>query len=724
MPKVEVPVLGAGGVNLLADPRRIRDDQLVKCKDLVPLRPGIFSTRPSWGPMWEDSSWIANVRFYGLKAIPFASDFAFVFVAGLSTGEQEQFLIQLMRTDTGAVIYGSSDVGTFQTQPFDDARKVHIAVMNRKMYVFTGGLCRKTLPVGSQHGAGIVVNGQTNNTADTSIFTFAGTGNELAAPKLMVPYRKRAAFLNFGPGFEDYMVMSNDYDPSIVGNDVLTSRAFRVGNRDGDQLIAGVEVMLTAVATPAQAAFLAFREYSAYMITGEMDQTTGGDSSLEVNRISFDCGCSSQDTIVYTPHGTIWASWDDVWLFRAGSVPVRIGTNIQPALTKNAANLRKYWHAEYHDGFYRLAIYSEGAGPADNSPCDEQWWLDLRSGPPTDADSAKWYGPMVYRPYSGFYPGTTIGPFTLSTFKPGTYGMFRDLRNGTATKLYGFSGGMVTTTGILPVLGDLSGDRGSDVGHTDDVNPNQPTAFTTPANEITPELWLKENDFGDDSLNKGYGGAELNAWVSEAARVEMDAKMDGGRASNTRGTSIRQRGFMLGADSLDEAVMSREFQSVRLHPDQTVRSQGKTIQLRLEAQPGVVVDEDTGTFQFEFNGDPFTAILDPNYSTSMETFLDTFMIQLRLAINFADTFAVGVDASGFLEIGLTNPANEWLPYFQGGLSDRSTRIIGGWLGYDTGSTPAAANMQTAIARAFPRRTPRYEIGGLKAQVYPKGRRPT
>ena len=103
-----------------------------------------------------------------------------------------------------------------------------------------------------------------------------------------------------------------------------------------------------------------------------------------------------------------------MWLFPQGQgIPFRVGSYIRAVLKETPAAQRYLWHAAYHDGFYRLAVISPGQGPNDNSPCGEQWWLDLRDGPPRPHEEARWYGPMIYKfPGDGTYE--SVGDFVLA----------------------------------------------------------------------------------------------------------------------------------------------------------------------------------------------------------------------------------------------------------------------------------------------------------------------
>lgn len=239
------------------------------------------------------------------------------------------------------------------------------------------------------------VSGSTVSTA-----AFAGTGNESVFPAIAVPYKQRLALMNFGRGYENTIAFTDDYTADVVGDDLLSSngRAISlVAGADGDEIVAGIEVMLTNVGSPAESGLLILRKYGTpFLLTGDMDQTGGGESTLDIKRISVNCGCAGPYTVVRTPHGIIWAGIDDVWAFAAGVIPTRVGQKIQPALKLTPNQLQYRWSAAYFDGFYRLAVYGEGQSLAATSAPGDQWWLDLDDGLPRDWRSAEWWGPQQF----------------------------------------------------------------------------------------------------------------------------------------------------------------------------------------------------------------------------------------------------------------------------------------------------------------------------------------
>jgi hypothetical protein len=513
--------------------------------------------------------------------------------------------------------------------------------------------------------------------------------------------------------------MSNDYDPQTVGNSVLSSRAFQVGGRDGDQITGGVEVLLTAVGSPAQSALLIFREYSTYMLTGELDQTTGGDTDLEVNRISFDCGCSSQSTIVSTPHGTIWAGPDDVWIFRAGQVPQRIGGNIRAALQQTPVNYRFLWHATYHDGFYRLALFGEQNQPSSlSSMCDSHYWLDLRDGVPNTSDEAKWYGPQVYENIGSSVADGNDVPGTRS-FVQGT--LVNLPQRPYALRLYPDS--LIGASAVATFLVDMAGNNFNDT----DTLTAQLAHMSDQSANILPDLRGKEYDMGDPMLRKLYRGLEANVSTSEPGQFTAEAILDGGRAVDTAAAEATGLGFRLDGDELDAGLIGRVVQTLKFNADADSRAAGYTVQPTFTGQAGYLVNSENNELDFfvdtgALSGD-YTAEIPEGLYDNLEDFIDAVCDAMSAAVPGPLTFS-GVISAGLVTISAS--IGSFFFYFQGLVpADHvSSRIVGMMLGYDISVDPGIDSDLSAISEVPYARAPRVEIGGLILHTAPILRRPT
>ncbi len=177
------------------------------------------------------------------------------------------------------------------------------------------------------------------------------------------------------------------------------------------------EVTLASMGSQIDSALMLLTNRTCVFVTGEILQTsfTGAEDpngllgTYKETRINYECGCVSADTLQKTPYGWIWASGDDVWMLE-GNMPVRIGTNIRPALLACPANSRKKWSAAYADGVYMLQLVTQqttvGIAPDTQVTgyLHEYWVLDLRDGPPRQAEEARWYGPMVMEEFDAVGP--------------------------------------------------------------------------------------------------------------------------------------------------------------------------------------------------------------------------------------------------------------------------------------------------------------------------------
>lgn len=695
---------GLGGVNLLRDPREIRDDELVLAQNVVPVKPGRLGTRPAIGKLAEVST-LAGAPIAG--AFPnFLSDIGFVYVVN----------------DGGEFVFSTSQLGssafsntTFARSENSYSQKPVVFAWNGKIYCFTG---TKITPTSStaQTGIGIffstgtppssVASFKSGNTFAASL-VLAGTGNEGIYPRVVAPYRSRLVYANFGPGFENYIVFSDDFKPDTVGNSVLAANGRNMilgGARDGDRIVAMVEVMLTSTGSPNESALLVLKEYSAYFITGQPNQTGGsGDpfGTMEVKRVSFDCGCSSAESVASTPYGTFWAGWDDVWFFAAGSVPVRVGSKIRPRLLETPAAQRYLWHGAYFDGFYRLAVFTPGQEPHDADfagipmPCGEQWWLDLRDGPPKGDsggaeahEDAKWWGPQIHlmTDLSGVVRYTGSRNFIVDT-RPGsnkelyglefamsaldrytvtnglgqvliTYGQnnARDLSNGIIYSANVFQNGTAYNVGdmCIPVAANghvyivtVAGTSQSVGNPTFPTTPGAtvvsggvtfmeldsgPTPIEAQGVEILPLIVSKEYDLGEPTLDKLVMSLMLNVWTSETHRLYAQYIYNGGFYTYTSHQEVMSLShFHLGDQSPQQAASKRS-QGIVLWPSPIAADVAITFQFSIYGLAGYEVTDDNSTFNFTWNGDSYTAELQESFYTDIQLFCDALVNAMNEAV--------------------------------------------------------------------------------------------
>jgi len=110
------------------------------------------------------------------------------------------------------------------------------------------------------------------------------------------------------------------------------------------------------------------------------------DPSAQWLRVSQTIGCVNKDTMVETPHGTLWMGLQSVYLMPpGGGVPIDVGWPIRPSIEETPVVGRAKCTAIYHKGFYKLAIVPPGQLTA-----TKQWWLDLSQG---IEQIPSWWGP-------------------------------------------------------------------------------------------------------------------------------------------------------------------------------------------------------------------------------------------------------------------------------------------------------------------------------------------
>lgn len=490
-----LPVPALGGVNLFDDPRAIRDEEVQLARNLVPARPGILKKR---GGLVRPV--VPNPSMYESGGINTPSTAVVTpFKASNSTDDID--MVVAWRGKNRVVLAGWAITGTTGslTTPFDHPR-VPLLAWNNKVYALPGpNAAWSTIagaPAAAPSQAPFYVY---DNTVDFVFVTtaipvsFQGSGNENVYPAYAFPYKQRLVLANFGKGYENTIAFTDDYTANVVGNDILASNTRSinlVAGADGDEIVAGIEVMLTNVGSPAESGLLILRRYGdPFLLTGDMDQTTGGQSTLDIKRISVKCGCAGQYTVARTPVGIIWAGADDVWCFAAGVLPRRLGQKIQPALKLTPAQLQFRWSAAFFDGFYRLAVWGAGQGMTQTDAPGDQWWLDLRDGLPQDWREARWWGPQQ------FLGGATAGVAPV----PATWHMIPETRAGKDAKLfyldYALNSGVSST--VVGEYGTDTRDMTSPVASIADADYVDP--------EVTAELITKEYTLapGRDQINDG-----------------------------------------------------------------------------------------------------------------------------------------------------------------------------------------------------------------------------
>lgn len=418
-----VPVPLTGGVNTEKDPTRLSDEQLMPSPNLCARRGGLPGLRPSlqsvreivpdyrpWNSARYDAGastevytqWARYWRPMRFLFSPFGGEIAAI----MQATEAKQIINSDADTavDTPKIVPEQSAVlwmlpslyagGDTNGGPycFDlglCTRAPSLFVFNGIIYAFGGG-----------NAGGHIRPSTTWSVGATLGWDYAhndfGPDNADFIPHGAAVVRDRVVYY-IGPN----LFWSDRNDPlsvSLPGEVATAARNLLITGEELEDITAVSELSTSAEGSPTQSILGVWTKSRCYFVMGEPLETTdtSGDllGTLQVSRLNIEAGCVSQATVTRTPYGTFWVGQDDVWFMPYGALPIRVGTNIRRAIKNMPPSLQYRICADYEDGFYRIALASEGNGPDAASPLDQQWWLDLNDGPPSGADSAKWWGPM------------------------------------------------------------------------------------------------------------------------------------------------------------------------------------------------------------------------------------------------------------------------------------------------------------------------------------------
>jgi hypothetical protein len=594
---MKIPIPLTGGVNLLTDPRRIRDDEVAWSKNLVPVRSGVLSTRPALSVM-ANSADAATPDV--ILPIPYAGD----------------RLLHLFWTGThmtADLLSLQSGTGLTTLANFGSERFPWTFQFGNNLYVCTGPNADYMYPAGgSGHGTtgSFLLVQQTLAAPGTSaaFATFQGNNNDGIRPRVGCAYRQRVCWGNLGGAYKRYVIMSNNYKPDVIGDDCISAngRAFELaGGANGDEIVAMQEIMLTAIGSPVQSALLVLMRFGAYIITGQLDQFGGGGvNDMVVSRISFDTGCVSPWSVATSPYGLFWVGPDDIWFFAIGQVPTRVGTKLRPAILRLPPfEQARRTQAIYYDGFLRVGLPSEGQALDDTSPggnpanmyFGDEWWLDLRPAGdgrsvPQSADEARWWGPQQ------FWANDTHGFVNLPVVA--TPRWWKDRTSG-HEQLFGitvgYGGASYVSLGAQAERDDLSTPPFVSGPATNQVTTPDQNVYRETGSEVLVDLYCKEYDFGQPPLLKGYQSLYLTAWTSRGTRIQADILSGDGAPLSSLSkdvSDLSQSDFVLDRDALDgsSAGLSRTMQAISLYSSPTVRPIGQTIQPRIYTQSGFLID--------------------------------------------------------------------------------------------------------------------------------------
>lgn len=621
--RVPIGLSYALGVNRFNAPHDIDDQEAVTLKNLYPPESGQLATRPVTAfasGFTTSGGYPLACQFLPVNA---PADFAAIVRKMGATAVNTLFNAYVRTAGFGAPV-ATADFGV--PTPYGAAMIAYLG----KVYAFGG--------YGS-NANGKVLQRTLGGGVEIVDFAFSTAGNTALRPHLVGNYRERFVYMNFGPDWESAFLLADPFEPAVITADALAAKGSYglVNPDDGDRITAGVEVTQTG-ATDAVSSFLILKEWSGFMLTGEPPFSDGtGPDNLQVLKLPVNCGCASQATVCRTPFGLIWAGPDDVWVFPEGQLPYRIGTKIRPVLQASPANVRYRWHAAFDQGFYKLALFSAGQGPDDDSPCGEQWWLDMRQGLPAASPeawrSARWYGPQVF--INAAWDAT---PFS----EEGSRAMALDVKPGSDRSLYSAS---ATDTGAALWSHGASGSH-------DAVNPGAEPYFDT---AVIPEILTKEfknvvkgNQLvADGVMEKGLHGVEALLYVSKSGLVAWKWILNNGKTVGAETTFALglPSGFLLGTSLLGTDSLSTEEGQMVLDPSPT-RVVGNTLQLKIYGKAGYYIDSTNDLIVMDYEMSPgvtvrLRASLTQGYYATMDALCTHIAAQLsaQLIAPMAVTFS-------------------------------------------------------------------------------------
>lgn len=696
-----------GGVNLHDDPREIRDDELVKAKNLVPFRKGMLRKRP---------------------ALRYWQYFDGTFPSGSLIGDVPRAVTLCPSTfDIDGIVASKRGLVSWAPNSEDGPLYQEFgSLAPRAPVLFTLNGTIYCLPGGDNTGAGYKVEAPST----LSAFAFQGTNNGFS-PNVAGVYRRRAVYGDFGAGYENRIAFADPDDPTSVANDLRSANtgAIDIGATDSDRIVAFAEITQSEVGAPIDSSLLILKHYSAHILVGEPGTVADPDlTGLSVSKVAFECGCVSASSVVQTPYGIFWVGPDDIWYFERGSLPVRVGTKLRPLLEAQPANLRWRIQAAYHKGFLRVALFSQGQGPTDDSLLGEQWWLDLRKGAPKNSEEACWWGPQVFCPPRAYLD-------TLTDSYVGTNIFLRDAREKNSEVLYDIrpgahEGGLGSiNSGGYIYDQEASRDFYEDYlsGGSRVTDPNAPENHDEAGCEIEVELISKEYDFGHPMLHKGLIATYSDYWTNLTAQIKQQVLVDGGYSTDDTSEELEAPSLLLDADAT-ENNLARKFQELAIYPSDIVT--GKTFQFRIYDQAGYVIGETNDTLVILRNGTYYAVELTHGHYDDLGTLCDHIDAQATAAIGTSVVFSEDEPFSvGGLRtpLGITFGSAVTLCFQSAGgaitsAQLRKCRALMGMLGWDTSANSSSGVTQTATTVVFWKQTAMLEIAAIEVEydVFPRG----
>jgi hypothetical protein len=412
MPKDTVLVQRFDGVCLSRHPRELKDTQLVRALNTYPAEKGaaVLSMRPHTQLIDSEvfATWKQTLITGEVIPDPAHPDLyaRMAFAQFEDTKGHHHLLLWLPRyTVTPGPIYNTGGVllewdsstsswhvvlGKVGTDDYGLSAIDRPCFVNyqRKLYVFTGADKSGYILYAPLTGSSPLV---TTNTYDDVGFNW----HKAIKPKVVSVYRGSFMLADFDPEQPGYVALCDPLDPLTL---IPEASWFFVGVADDQRIVATKEIAVVGGSDMVEPYWLVLKQRSMWMVQGE-PPTSVLNGTLRVTPINKDEGCISKETVVDTPHGTVWCSGKNVWLMPSGQQPVKVGDDIAPLLASHYGAAVYAWHAVYKDGFYKLTIPRVAPGQGDTgedygeaylTAPTEQWWLDMREYP----ERMTWWGPM------------------------------------------------------------------------------------------------------------------------------------------------------------------------------------------------------------------------------------------------------------------------------------------------------------------------------------------
>lgn len=697
MPKVTINVPLLGGVDLLHDPAAIPDNKVVEASNLFPTISGQLEKRAAM-TVWRSqrpgfpllSNYLyANASNIAVQAFHACSGkFPFDFVTASCTSAGATITIngqtQAIGTTLGArprILEWNNDIIILP----NNNNKPGFIIYRYNPLTLAWEFVDWNFVTG---GLGVPAQFSAN-----TLF-----------PKVAIPYNNSMLYANLGPGYERSLLFADGRKPAnysatpplyyptyciVADNPLANNRFIDVLGGDGASITGMAEIELASVGQVRQQAALVLTEFDAFIVMGrpEPSDSIAEDKfgTYSNTRINYRVGCVAHETIRRTPYGLIWASQEDVWVMNGLNQPVSIGTYLRPFLRDAAPEARWTWHAVYESaGVYRLIVGTQiqtvdlsgvGSGPFMDDPTYVEFWLDLRDQrEELNAATARWFGPIEYKPYGGGGGVLALQGPRAAVLKPGLQG--ETLCPVRTVDVYDVGGAY---GGVRGVVADVSAVRqvtvppydaatstfassvwqaASTYNQGDVVRPRIfagnyfvcTTAGTTSASEpswptgsggavgdgtvtwtewrnggtvlgnrisdfgdthaVLMDLKTKNYDMGDTHVDKTFVKAEVEAFANKPAYLKLDVIQEDGAVTEQATAQMSQADGMVAGGVF--GTLQEMFQNRSMRPSDTLRIVSKRQQFELFDGTEYVVDASNNTLYLGFysNGNKTASALD------------------------------------------------------------------------------------------------------------------